>query len=404
MGKQILKGLEMITKQEYLDRMRKLQDLIRDKDLGSFLVTSQDSIYYLTGVTYVPLERPFFILVSPDRQAELLTPALDQEHLRAAPNVGKVHRYWDYPSPKGEGWPERLHDLLESVKNLGIEPSLPQEIAIHLSQFNPVVAPLVETLRMVKSQDEVAMLRQAAYFAKKGMEAILKASYDGVSEIEIFSQSRSIQMEIIKTTEFDALNTRILTAAWPARLGLQPHGIPLLADRLEAGPHIALSFMRVNGYGAECERIFFVRPPNNEMKEMFATMLEARRRAIVLVKPGVPCEEIDQAANGFLRDEGLGDYLLHRTGHGFGLGNHEGPWVAEGSSDILEANMLISIEPGLYVPNMGAFRHSDTFLVTKDGRENLTTYPTEFEKLIIQEKKILTRLRGTLVRRAVGIA
>jgi len=211
-------------------------------------------------------------------------------------------------------------------------------------------------------------------------------------------------MEIIKTTEFDPLNTSILTAAWPARLGLQPHGIPLLDDNLEAGPHIALSFMRVNGYGAECERTFFVELPTNEMKEMFDTMIEARRRAIVLVKPGVSCESIDQAANGFLRDEGFGDYLLHRTGHGFGLGNHEGPWVAEGSSDILEENMFISIEPGIYVPNMGAFRHSDTFLVTKDGGENLTPYPTELDRLIIQKKKILKRLRGYLVRRAVGIA
>jgi hypothetical protein len=107
-------------------------------------------------------------------------------------------------------------------------------------------------------------------------ERILKAAYYGVSEIEIFSQSRSVQMNIIKETQFDALNTSLLTAAWPRRLGMQPHGIPSVDDRLKEGPHIALSQMRVNGYGAECERTFFVAPPSSEMKEKFAVMQEAR--------------------------------------------------------------------------------------------------------------------------------
>lgn len=125
--------------------------------------------------------------------------------------------------------------------------------------------------------------------------------------------------------------------------------------------------MRVNGYGAECERTFFVDNPTSEMKEMFMLVEEARRRAVAVARPGVPCAEIDHTANGFLRDEGVGEYLLHRTGHGFGLGNHEGPWVAEGSEDRLQQNMVISIEPGLYVPIVGAFRQSDTFLVTENG-------------------------------------
>lgn len=393
----------MITEQEYLERMRKLQEEIQKSGLDAFLVTSQDSIYYLTGVTYVPLERPFFLLVFPAHQAELLTPALDQEHLRSAPNVGDVHRYWDYPSPKGEGWPEKLLEMVRGIENLGVEPSIPQEIAVRLSECHPKMYPLVEKLRMVKFPTEIKMLRQAAFYAKRGMEAIIKAAYYGVTEIEIFSRSRSIQMDIIKNTEFDAPTTSVLTAAWPARLGLQPHGIPRVEDRLETGPHVALSFMRVNGYGAECERTFFVEPPTHDMKELFEAMMEARRRAVMRVKPGVSCEEIDQAANGFLRAEGLGDHLLHRTGHGFGLGNHEGPWVAEGSEDVLKENMFISIEPGLYVPDIGAFRHSDTYLVTKEGCENLTPYPTEIDNLTIVEKKILTRLKGILVRRAVGI-
>ena len=393
----------MFEKQEYLDRMESLQRKVRKHELDAFLVTAQDSIYYLTGVTYVPLERPFFILVRPDQAPTLLVPALDREHLSSAPNVSEVHHYWDYPSPPGEGWPERLLDLVQGIKRLGVEPTLTQEIADQLTDFKPVTLGLVEELRLVKSPAEVEKLRQAAHYADMGMQKIIAAAYNGVSEIEIFSQARSVQMKIIKETEFDALNTSLLTAAWPARLGTQPHGVPSVADRLETGPHIALSFMRVNGYGAECERTFFVTPPSSKMIEMFKVMLEARRRAFALVRTGAVCTEIDLAANGFLREEGYGDYLLHRTGHGFGLGNHEGPWVADGSPDVLAENMLISIEPGIYIPELGGFRHSDTVLVTKNGYESLTHFPTDLESLTLRGGKLFTRLRGALVRSAVGV-
>jgi Xaa-Pro dipeptidase len=236
--------------------MKKLQKAIAENDLYAFLVTAQDSIYYLTGVTYVPLERPFLILVKPDTPTTLLAPALDREHLANAPNVGAVHSYWDYPSPPGQGWPERLQELLHSLENPAVEPSLSQEIADQLVGIPFKALGLVEGLRLVKSPHEVALLRQSAHYADLGMQKIIDASYYGVSEIEIFSQARAVQMKIIKETDFDPLNTSMLTAAWPARLGTQPHGVPNIADRLEGGPHIALSFMRVNGYGAECERTF----------------------------------------------------------------------------------------------------------------------------------------------------
>jgi Xaa-Pro dipeptidase len=118
--------------------------------------------------------------------------------------------------------------------------------------------PLVEKLRLVKSADEVAMLRQAARYADLGMQKIIQTAYHGVSEIEIFSQARAVQMQIIKETEFDPLNTSVLTAAWPARLGTQPHGVPSIADRLREGPHVGLLTPMAT---RQCERTFFVALP-----------------------------------------------------------------------------------------------------------------------------------------------
>jgi Xaa-Pro dipeptidase len=393
----------MFTKQEHMSRLLKLQGKITEDGLEAFLVSSEESIYYLTGVSYHPLERPFFIVVRAASPSTLLVPALEKTHLQAAPNMGQVQTYWDYPSPPGQGWAEGLLKILGGISQLGIEPSLPQEISRHLSGFSPRVLPLIEQIRLVKSPAEVSLVRQAAHYADLGVRKAIAASYYGVSLVELFAQGKNVQMQIMKDTQYDVLTTNVLVGAWPAPLSAQPHGVPSPADRLEQGPHIALSLLRVNGYAAECERTYFLAPPAPEVQKAFAAIQEARRRAFALVRPGAGCSEVDAAANGFLRQEGYGHHLLHRTGHGFGLGNHEGPWVAEGSEDVLQENMLISIEPGIYLPGVGGVRHSDTVLVTHDGYELLSHHPTDLEELIIRSSKLCARLRGTMVRRAVGI-
>jgi Xaa-Pro dipeptidase len=393
----------MITAQEYRERMVRLQKKVSDLSIDVFLVSQEESIYYLTGVSYRPLERPFFILVWPEQPAMLLVPALEGEHLKAAPNVGGVSTYWEFPSPLGEGYAERLASLLDNVKRMGVEPGLSQEIAIHLPEKEVIVLPLIEELRLIKSPAEVTMIRHAAYYADEAVRKVIATAYYGVSELELFSQGRAVQTQIIKEVGYDVLTTSILAGAWPAPMSAQPHSVPTVADRLKEGPHIALALMRVNGYAAECERTFFLKAPIGAVIAAFKTMLEARRRAMEIVRPGVSCAEIDCQTKEFLQKEGYGDKLLHRTGHGFGLGNHEGPWVAEGSQEILQENMVISIEPGIYLPEIGGIRHSDTILVTHSGYECLTKYPTNLEALIVSAYKPLSRLIGAITRRAVKI-
>jgi len=393
----------MIGRSEYLERMTRLQRKIAERGLDLFLVSSEESIFYLTGIPYKPLERPFFILVRPTQPPVLLVPALEEAHLSAAPNVDQIQHYWDYPSPPGQGWPERLLALINPPLRLGLEPALPAEIGSHLQELSPQVLPLVEELRLVKSPAEVEMLRHAARYSDLAVAKIIGASYYGVSELELFSQARSVQLAIMKEVGYEALTSSVLTASWPAPLSAQPHGVPTIADRLREGPHIALGFLRVNGYAAECERTYFLAPPTSEVKAAFATMLEARRRAFAMVRPGASCAEIDRQTREFLTREGYGANLLHRTGHGFGLGNHEGPWVSDGSADILQENMLISIEPGIYLPGVGGIRHSDTTLVTATGYENLTRYPLDLGAMTISGAKWLTRLQGSVVRRVAGV-
>jgi Xaa-Pro dipeptidase len=391
------------SRDEYVQRMGRLQELIGEYGLDLFVVSSQESIYYLTGVTYKPLERPFFLLLGRYGKAKILVPAMEKAHLSAAPNVSEVHSYWDYPSPEGEGWYEKLAGLLEGIGQVGIEPALSSDIAGRLAAHSVKCLPLVEKVRLVKSADEVEMLRQSARFADMAIARVIKASYFGVSELELFSQGRKIQMKVMKNCDYDVLNTEIVAGAWPAPMSAQPHYVPGVGDRLGWGSHIALTLMRINGYATECERTYFLEKPSSKAVNAFKTMSEARKLAFEMVMPGMQCSEIDSRVKAFLVKEGYGDKLLHRTGHGFGLGAHEGPWIAEGSTDVLEENMLISIEPGIYLEDIGGIRHSDTVLVTGDGYESLTRYPNDLASLTITTMKPYKRLMGNMISRYMGL-
>ena len=392
-----------ISRAEYRLRLVKLGASVADAELDLFLISSFDSIYYLTGAGFEPFERPFFLLVFPNnaRAPILLVPKLEGEHMRKAHNIDEVHSYWEYPAPRGRGWADRLLKLIGVSQEVGVEPSTPQGILDDLGDLTTRCVPLVERLRLVKSRTEIEMIRRAARYADLGVEQLLDASYRGASVAEGFARTSVIMRKIIRETQdFDPVTTKVVMATWAAPGSSQPHSVPSLNDRLNHGPHVALVLTRVNGYAAECERTCFTVPPNLEIRKAFGAMMEARRRVFALIRPGVSCNDLDEEVNEFLGSEGYGseDQRLHRTGHGLGLGNHEAPWIAEGSKDVLAEDMVISIEPGIYLKDRGGVRHSDTLLVTHDGCELLTSFPTDLGSLTIHNWKVWARMRGALVR------
>jgi Xaa-Pro dipeptidase len=400
-----------ISPEEYRHRLERLESAVAEADQEMFLVTSFDSIYYLTGAGFEPLERPFFLAVSRRgvRAPTLLVPKLDAEHMKKAQrNVPRIEieSYWEYPAPDGRKWIDGLRAILGVARRIGIEPSLRRDIADELRDLSVEVAPLVEGLRLVKSPDEIAMIRRAARYADRGVEELLAAAYRGATVAEGFARTGVLSRAIIRqVADWDILTTRVLLATWAAPHSAQPHSIPDVSDRLCEGAHVALSLLRVNGYAAESERTFFTARPSPECQRAFGAMEAARALAFRMIRPGVACADLDAAVNEFLRLKGYAgeDCRLHRTGHGIGLGNHEAPWVAEGSADVLAENMVISVEPGIYIKGKGGFRHSDTVLVTRDGHERLTRHRSDLESLTIRGWKPMTRLKGALIRRAMGL-
>lgn len=210
---------------------------------------------------------------------------------------------------------------------------------------------------MVKEPEEIEAIRNAAKWTDYGMKNLHGGIYRGSSVLETVMHARKVQTGIIKTGEYDYLNCSFLTAGWSAPQSAQPHSVPDFHSTMGDGPIVLMSYNRVNGYAAECERTIFIGKPSSRDLELYNIVMEARNLAFSMVRPGTLCADIDKATRDYFASKGYADKIIHRTGHGIGLGNHEQPWLSCGSTDVLAENMVISIEPALYFDNIGG---SDT--------------------------------------------
>jgi len=163
-----------------------------------------------------------------------------------------------------------------------------------------------------------------------------------------------------------------------------PHAVPS-KDSLKRGDPLILSFgAQVGGYNVECERSFCVGKPSDYAKRLFDAMLAAHDVAASAMKEGAIAQDVDKLGLDQIRSAGFASLIRHRCGHGIGLEAHESPWIAEGDKTVLKPGMTFSCEPGVYDPNFGGFRHSDTVVVTKTGGQILNKYPTRLQQMIIE--------------------
>jgi Xaa-Pro aminopeptidase len=139
----------------------------------------------------------------------------------------------------------------------------------------------------------------------------------------------------------------------------------------------------IDGYLSELERTMFVREPTAAQRRAFEAMLALQTRAIETLSPGVPVGEVEVAVVRLAEELGVKDELRHHVGHSIGLEPHEAPFLDRGDEAVLEPGMVFTVEPGVYYKELGGFRHSDTVVVTDDGRRVMTDYPRELKDLVI---------------------
>ena len=230
---------------------------------------------------------------------------------------------------------------------------------------------LIERMRMVKSEEEIGKISAACHLGTQLLDTVTGALQPGRSESQVAGQ---LELAARNAGADQMAFTTIIAGGKRSAL---PHG-RASAAALPAQGFVVCDFgVILSGYCSDMTRTLHVGRPSTEARRVYEAVREAQQAALEAVRPGKTVGEVDAAARKLLHKRGLGKYFTHSTGHGLGLEIHEAPRVAAGQTEILRPGMVITVEPGLYLPGKFGVRIEDTVVVTEAGYEILTSCPKE---------------------------
>lgn len=359
------------------------------ENVEAVLVTDPYNQCYLTGFEIITYSRPIFTIVT-KHESILIVPGLEEQHAKATAVYDRLLVYYEHPEKAESIDPmqliERCLGRLNGNKKIGIEfRSMPFGLASYLQANNWELLDITTEMihqRSVKDDQELEKLRNSCLLASHSIQASLQALKAGMTELEIESiGTQALYQEAPKLFPNSAVMTRGMCPSGIERT-VMPHVFSNL-KKVEAGDGLIITrISSLDGYKGECERTCFVGEPTEKQRELFNIMLKAQHAALQIVKAGVKASKIDAAARSVIHEAGYGEFAIHRVGHSIGLSLHEAPYFRFDEDFILQEGMAFTVEPGIYVPGIGGFRHSDTIIVTKDGYEMLTNCPRSIDELI----------------------
>lgn len=230
-------------------------------------------------------------------------------------------------------------------------------------------------LRVHKYSDEVAKIREAAAIADRALQAVIPLIRPGISEKALADHlEMAVRQAGGSKTSFDTMVVSGLRSALP-------HGRPT-DKKLVAGELVTIDFGAVyQHYCSDMTRTFALGSVRDELKAMYDTVFIAQQSARDAVRPGMTCQELDAIARDIISAAGYGEYFSHNLGHGLGLDVHEAPAISPQNAQPLTPGMVITIEPGIYIPGLGGVRIEDDVLVTESGSEVLTQSPRAWQEI-----------------------
>lgn len=340
--------------------MQRLLSILDQHHIDALLVTKAENVFYLSGFSGGSDGR---LLFSCDHRY-LFTDARYLEQARQeCPG-------WEIRNESASGW-ESLVEASRPYARIGFE-SYHLSVQSYLGlkkQLSAEMVPLhevVEELRAVKKANELELLKHSAAISDQVFADICPLIKPGLKERGLAAQVGYFLRE--KGCDREAFDTIAVSGANAAL----PHGRP--GDKeIACGDMITLDFGGFyRGYAGDMTRTVVLGQPSKRLRDVYAAVLEAQQTAVAKVAAGVSCREVDQAARQVLEKYLLDRYFVHGTGHGVGLEIHEKPVVSSRSDAVLEENMVITIEPGVYIPGWGGVRIEDTVIVEKGGCEIIT--------------------------------
>lgn len=356
-------------------RRDKALKAVRSQGADALLVTNFTNVTYLTGFTgddsYLWLSADKTVIISDPRyttQLEEECPGLEL-HIR----------------PPGQSMIEaiRLVSGASKCRQLGIEgDSITVALADQIRAAVPAVefvttSRIVEELREVKDKDEIAQTREAIHMAQRAFGVLRAALRLDATEKQVADElENQLRLFGAKGSSFPPI------VAAGARAAL-PHARP--TDQLiGAAPFVLVDWgASARLYKSDLTRVLLTGKIPPKFERIYRVVLQAQLAAIEAIKPGVSGHDVDAVARNIIRKAGYGQYFGHGLGHGIGLEIHEGPRLAAGQHRPLRAGMIVTVEPGIYLPGFGGVRIEDDVLVTKTGHEVLTNVSKDWESALV---------------------
>jgi Xaa-Pro aminopeptidase len=354
----------------YAARLARARQRMAALDLDALLLSVGPDLPYLTGYEAMPLERLTMLVVRPDTEPVLVIPRLEAPRVVERPEVFRVEPWDETADPVA-----RVADHLHGVRQIAIGDHTWSRFLLALqaelpdARFRPANT-VVGPLRARKDPEEIEALRAAARAVDDVVRTLRDRRFGGRSE-------RELQREVIELM-LDAGHERAnfaIVATGPN--AASPHHEA--SDRRVADGDVVLCDLGgvVHGYCSDITRMYVVGDPTNEARDDYDALRAAQEAAVAAARVGTTCGDVDGVARDALRDAALGDYFIHRTGHGIGVEAHEDPYLVAGNDQPLEAGHCFSVEPGVYLAGRFGLRLEDIVVATDDGPRRLNDAPRD---------------------------
>jgi Xaa-Pro aminopeptidase len=356
---------------EHARRFVNLRRRITKAGLTGLLVTHLPDVRYLSGFTgssaALAVTRRGARLFTDGRyktQAAAQVQGAQVDIVTGPPAVAAVQWLAAQPASDSAGF-DPTHTTVAELARFRSE--LPSKL--RRAFLTPLAAPLVEPLRLIKDEDELKLMSEAALIGCRLFEHVLGIIRPGIREVEIAAElEHQARLHGAEGMSFE-------TIVASGERSAMPHGKASETPLPRRG-FVTLDFGIIReGYCSDMTRTVCLGTPRPEERKAYEAVLEAQESAVAAVRAGVSCGEVDEAARSVLRKAGMADAFSHSTGHGVGLEIHESPRLGAGQSTRLQPGMVVTIEPGVYWPGKFGLRIEDMVAVTKTGGQVLTPAP-----------------------------
>ena len=344
-----------------MEKLTKLRQALGEHQIDALLITSGYNRRYITDFTGTA-----GVAIVSQNQAVFIT---DFRYTEQAAEQIKNFEIVQHTKTLIEEVSVQLEKM--GVKKLGFEKDDMSyaQFESYQKALNPELVPvsgLVEKIRLIKTPQEIKIIKAAADIAEAAFDHILTFIAPGKTELEVSNELEFfMRKQGASSSSFDIIVASGLRSALP-------HGVA--TDKvIEKGDFVTLDFGALyNGYVSDVTRTVAVGEPSEKLKEIYQVVLDSQLLSLEKIKPGMTGIEADAVARDYIKSKGYGEAFGHSLGHGIGLEVHEGPGLSFRSDIVLEEGMVITIEPGIYLPGIGGVRIEDDAVVTATGLEKLT--------------------------------